>query len=114
MKQSLHSFHRCRALRLVVMLLASLMLPAAASAEGILSGADAGQEQAQEAIDDTAGAPEAAGSGGSEAAPESSSPADEPVSQDAPEQKSGLPEEGSGASEQPAPEQPAAFGVACV
>ena len=44
MKQSLHSFHRGLALLLVVMLLASLMLPAAASAEGILSGADTGQE----------------------------------------------------------------------
>ena len=108
MKQSLHSFHRGLALLLVVMLLASLMLPAAASAEGILSGADAGQEQVQEAIDDTAGAPEAAGSGGSEAAQENSSPADEPVSQDPPEQSSDLPEEGNGEAEQPTPEQPAA------
>ena len=93
MKQSLHSFHRGLALLLVVMLLASLMLPAAASAEGILSGADTGQELPLET--GGAGDTDEAGPAGAEASQGNSSPADEPVIQDPPGQNAGIPEAGS-------------------
>lgn len=98
MKQSLHSFHRGLALLLVVMLLASLILPAAASAEGILSGADMGQEPVPETGGDAGDADEA----GTEAAQGNSSPADEPVIQDPPGQNAGIPEAGGSPAEQSA------------
>ena len=91
MKQSLQFLHRKLALLFTVILLVSLMLPAAASAEGIVSGELPSLEQVQDS-GSTAGGVGDSASGGAVEFLEDGTPTDDPVSKSTPGQSPDVPD----------------------